>query len=128
VLVDCDTIDLLAKSLDKTAIEVAVEQKAGEVVAVIGGALGKRLIKAAENKDRNKVRDLLEIPGINVNQQDITGCTALHYAMRHNIESMVDCLAAKGADATIKNRAGRTPIDNAMYYGNELIVKRWETL
>ena len=128
MLVDCDTIDLLAKSLDKTAIEVAVEQKAGEVVAVIGGALGKKLIKAAENKDRNKVRDLLEIPGINVNQQDITGCTALHYAMRHNIESMVDYLAAKGADATIKNRAGRTPIDNAMYYGNELIVKRWETL
>ena len=85
------------KCTDKrqTALEAALENGSNGFVKVIGDYYGKMLIGAASKKDAYQVKELLKRPGINVDQQDITGWTAMHYAMKHNSEMMVEVLLSQ---------------------------------
>ena len=46
-----------------------------------------------------------------INAQKADGCTALHLAAASDLAEMVDLLVQAGADFTIKNRNGLTPLD-----------------
>merc|ERR550532_3073717 len=55
------------------------------------------------------VRELLKIPGINVNAADSNGCTSLHRAAEKGKAEVAGLLIrSPGADLTIKNNAGKT--------------------
>lgn len=71
------------------------------------------LIVAAEYADEAMMSLLLQHTR-NVNVQDWHGDTALIEAVKHGRENTVILLLDAGADATIKNRAGRTAADYAM--------------
>ena len=44
-----------------------------------------------------------------VDWQDISGCTALHWASRHNHDAVVQALIAAGASTEVKDQSGQTP-------------------
>jgi ankyrin repeat protein len=46
-----------------------------------------------------------------INAQNVVGNTALHYACENNLKNIAQLLVANGADLTIKNLVGKTPID-----------------
>ena len=48
--------------------------------------------------------------GVDVNAADRRGDTALHYAVRQSFESVIELLAARGADLNVKNRRDQTPL------------------
>ncbi|OGO95515.1 MAG: hypothetical protein A3F41_02300 [Coxiella sp. RIFCSPHIGHO2_12_FULL_44_14] len=49
--------------------------------------------------------------GIDINIQDNIGGTLLHYAMERKNWRLVDILLNRGAELSIKNQAGQTPVD-----------------
>lgn len=123
-------IEIDAKCTDsqKTALEAAIESESNSVVNVLGKVAGQWLLQAAKENDAVKVRELLKRPGLNPDVTDITGWTALHFAMKNGNELTVEDLAAAGADAHVKNRKGETPIDIATDLGNMAIVKQFERI
>jgi ankyrin repeat protein len=46
-----------------------------------------------------------------INAQNVVGNTALHYACENNLKNIAQLLVTNGADLTIKNVGGKTPID-----------------
>jgi ankyrin repeat protein len=79
------------------------------------------LADAAERSDRGTVRSLLG-RGVDVNQAQADGMTALHWAAYHDdLESAKLLLAAK-ADVRSANRYGVTPLSLACTNGDEAIV------
>ena len=57
--------------------------------------------------------------GAQVNIQEREGRnTPLHFAARGKDRELVEMLLAKGADPTVKNKAGLTPLDEALKAGN----------
>mmetsp|Transcript_711 Transcript_711/g.2527 ORF Transcript_711/g.2527 Transcript_711/m.2527 type:complete len:565 (-) Transcript_711:40-1734(-) len=121
-------IDAKCGDSQKTALEVAIESESNSVVNVLGKVAGQWLLQAAKENDAPKVRELLKRPGLNPDVTDITGWTALHFAMKNGNEFTVEDLAAAGADAHVKNRKGETPIDIATELGNMAIVKEFERI
>lgn len=66
--------------------------------------------------DRNQVeilRLLLDVPEIQVNLPDSDGQTALHYAASCGHRDTLELLLGRGADRTIANADGETPLDTA---------------
>lgn len=59
-----------------------------------------------------RIMEMLVDRGANVNHQNKTGNTALHYAMAYDPEGKIgEYLIEKGADDTIANAHGLTPYD-----------------
>ena len=61
--------------------------------------------------------------GVNVNEKDEYGSTALIYAVKNNNSNCVKVLIDNGADVNIKNIVGNTPLTIASKKGNIKIVK-----
>lgn len=61
----------------------------------------------------NAMRVLLEQPRVRVDQEDRHGDTALHWAARRGDWRGVQILTSAGADSSVKNRAGQSPVDVA---------------
>jgi ankyrin repeat protein len=77
---------------------------------------------AAEKNDRAGVRALVE-RHLDVNQGQIDGMTALHWAARHDDVETARVLINAKANVNAANRYGVTPLSLACENGNEAIVE-----
>jgi ankyrin repeat protein len=80
------------------------------------------LANAVEKLDRASVRELLH-HGIDVNQAQVDGMTALHWAVYHDDLETAKLLLDTGADVKAANRYGVTPISLACMNGNSTVVE-----
>lgn len=81
------------------------------------------LIMAARAGAYNAVRVLLRIAGVDVDKRDIAGKSALIYAIENDNRQMVKHLLRSGADPLVKDKAGRTVLHYAAFYGEPGIMK-----
>ncbi len=79
------------------------------------------LVDAAEKSDRASVRMLLG-RRIDVNQEQVDGMTALHWAVAHDDLETAKLLLGAGADAKAKNRYEVAPLSIACTNGGEAMV------
>jgi ankyrin repeat protein len=79
------------------------------------------LADAAERRDRAGVRALLE-RGVDVNQAQVDGMTALHWAAHHDDLETAGLLVRAGADVKAANRYGVTPLSLACTNGDAAMV------
>jgi len=80
------------------------------------------LIIAIKNDDKKSVDKLLQC-GINVNQQDCYGNTALYYAVNIKNINFINSLMLNHADINIKNIEGTSPLNRAHELGEKTIIK-----
>ncbi|MDY6982047.1 MAG: ankyrin repeat domain-containing protein, partial [Pseudomonadota bacterium] len=76
---------------------------------------------AAQQGDLATVRQLLQ-QGADVNEPQIDGSTALHWAAQANDTTLVRVLIEAGADASARNRVGAPPLLPASINGNADIL------
>lgn len=83
---------------------------------------------AVETWDKNVVRFLME-SGVNKNTQDNKGKTALHYAVQNGsyFLDLIKEMIEKGADITIKDKEGKTPLDLASEGKHKEIIELLKT-
>ena len=86
-----------------------------------GGEL--RLVEAVKQKNRTAVDSLLA-RGVDVNEPQPDGATALHWAAYWDDADTVDRLIAAGADANLANDLKVTPLALAAANGSATIVER----
>ena len=79
------------------------------------------LADAAERSDRTSVRALIE-RRVDVDQVQVDGMTALHWAVYLDDSEMAKLLVNARADVNAENRYGVTPLALACTNGNEAIV------
>ncbi len=68
------------------------------------------LVNASSANARAKIVEMLCASGLNVNERDKNGCTALHYAVQGLAKDNVEILIAHGADVNAPNDDGKPPI------------------
>jgi ankyrin repeat protein len=81
------------------------------------------LIEAASRGDLSRVRRLLEVEKVDVNQRDEKLYTALHMAALYCHDDMITYLVEHGADIDVITEEKFTPLHLASREGNEVIVK-----
>jgi ankyrin repeat protein len=79
------------------------------------------LADAAERQDSSSVRMLVD-ERAKVNQAQVDGMTALHWAAYHDDLEMATLLVRAGADVKVANRYGVTPLSLACTNGNAALV------
>eukprot|EP00793_Prasinoderma_coloniale_P005275 PRCOL_00001037-RA len=72
--------------------------------------LNTPLIVASQNNRKRACRAALR-GGVDVNAANKHGNTALHYAFAYSYFEVADYLISKGANTSLKNKAGQTPIE-----------------
>jgi len=95
------------------------------VIAASGGrARGGEtpLADAAENGDREAIATLIG-RGRDVNESQVDGMTALHWAVYRDDFDTVKRLIDAGADVTVANRYGVPPLSTACVNGNAEVVE-----
>jgi ankyrin repeat protein len=98
----------------------AAKQRSGATALMIAAGLGRGV--GAFQKDVGTETDLFQAAklcvdrGVDVNEVNDAGQTALHFAVR-NGDAMVKLLLEHGATPDVKDRQGRTPIDYARGVG-----------
>lgn len=81
------------------------------------------LIRTSKDNNIEMIEFLLD-NGANINSQDETGGSAIHYATLINYYSeKVNLLINRGADINIQNKKGITPLMNAVNLGNIELIK-----
>ena len=81
---------------------------------VESAALGSTIPPAEERLAREAVAAALHL-GARVRAANDAGDTALHAAASHGMNTVIELLAARGADVRAANRRGQTPLDVAVY-------------
>jgi len=77
------------------------------------------LVVAAQQGNTARVKELLAVPGVNVNETDPgTGRTALHWAARENRTEIIEMLIAAKADPNSTDRTGKGPLTLAAETGS----------
>ncbi len=71
----------------------------------------------ATDQPLTEIQKILD-SGIDVNAQDATGNTALHYAIFYNDNNLVELLLKYGADISIKNHQGKSSFHIVYEYAN----------
>lgn len=86
---------------------------------------GLALIHWAADRNQMDILNelLLLLPELDINRQDSDGQTALHYASSCGHKDTVRLLLDKGADASISNEDGETPLDIAYDESIALLFK-----
>jgi ankyrin repeat protein len=111
--------ELMAAAYNNHPNLVQLFLKAGAQVSTQNAQGLTPLMFGIKSGNAQIVQDILNQPGINVNMQDDTGMTALHYATLENKEPLVRLLLSKGANKTIANSFGKTPLaiaqENRLY-------------
>jgi Ankyrin repeats (many copies) len=81
------------------------------------------LISTVVHEDVNELKTLLnqDASPLNVNKKDNYGRTALHWAMALGDSKAMMLLLRAGADDTIKNKDGLTPLEMALRNGNMMM-------
>jgi len=87
------------------------------VAAPTLGASSQQLIEAVQKTDVAAVRALLEQPGVDLNETQPDGATALHWAAHRNSADLVEMLVEAGADTNATNEYGVTPLSLAAQNG-----------
>jgi ankyrin repeat protein len=105
-----------ANDAGETPVQVAQRAKRPEIVDLLRpmGPLQK-LIDAARLGDLTRVQQLVAQDRSLVNQKDAAfGATALHWAVLRGHRSVVEHLLASGADRSLRNASGETPLQVAI--------------
>lgn len=68
-----------------------------------------------------------QLPAVTVNVKGIDGRTALHWAAQKGYAELAQALLAKGADTTIKDDAGETPLEVAQNNDQAVIASLLNT-
>jgi len=92
------------------------------LAGVVRGAETAALADAAEQRDKARVRHLLDT-GVDVNAGQIDGTTALHWAAYHDDAETAAWLVRAGAHVNAVNRYGVPPLSLACSNGSGAIVK-----
>ena len=79
-----------------------------------GGNDNVDLIKASKKGDTNKVRNLIDEEGVDVNAKNEHGDTSLHFASENGDIGTVDALLCRGADVNAKGYDGDTALHRAI--------------
>ena len=85
--------------------------------------LDRQLIITAKTGEAEDLRQIL-LAGAKASAADPDGTTALHWAVRRNVQQIVDYLLNAGANPEAANRYGVTPLALAAENGDALIVER----
>jgi ankyrin repeat protein len=95
------------------------------LAAVAGTGPGSRLADAARDRDMETVRSLLKpgLPKAEVNAEGVDGTPALHWVVRLDDIETAGLLLRAGADATLANRYGVTPLSLACANGNTEMIR-----
>lgn len=95
------------------------------VIGLVLSAVGwtGSLVEMAEHGDTQAVLSLLETGEVDVNSPSSNGTTALHWAVYHEDETLVERLIAAGADVNAANAYGSTPMREAAMAGNPAILQ-----
>jgi uncharacterized protein len=88
----------------------------------VASAADSPLADAAEQKNGKNVRELLE-KGVDVNQAQVDGMTALHWAAYHDDLELAKDLIGAGANVDAENRYFVTPLSLACTNGNGALVE-----
>jgi ankyrin repeat protein len=70
---------------------------------------------ATQSRKFEALKYLVETVGLSVNEPRKSGGSPLHTALRFGDPEVVKYLVEKGADLTVKDRQGRTPVESAKY-------------
>ena len=92
------------------------------LLPAVADAADVSLIDAAKEGDVETVRGLL--PQVDVNEAQVDGTTALHWAVHLDNVTLVDLLIASGAAVQATNRYGMTPLALAAINGNAVVIER----
>lgn len=117
--------DINAENKDgKTALDKAEEENVEikEFLISAGAKYARPLIKFVQIGDLDKIKECLA-NGIDVNEKDNDGWTALMFASSNGDLEIVKLLLTKGANVNIKDNDGRTALMYASYNGYFEIVK-----
>ncbi len=86
------------------------------------------LMQAVQSGQNDCVRYLLSVANLRqLNAQDANGDTALMYAARQKRDEIAKLLVERGADATIKSKAGESPAEVAFLNDRTAMAKLLET-
>src|SRR5215467_1365402 len=86
-------------------------------------AADSRLADVVQRGDKVAVSSLI-VDRANINEPQIDGTTALHWAVRQGDFAMADLLIKAGADVKAANRYGLTPIQLASTNGNAAMIEK----
>lgn len=82
------------------------------------------IFEAKHNPAKHALQILKDDPDLDINAQDVSGMTALHYAvMYEKVEVVKALLAHEGIKHSLKNTQGETPLDIAQATENRAIIK-----
>src|SRR5579862_1992880 len=81
-----------------------------QTAAAPPAAQSQPLQQAAADGQVERVRSLLQMSGVSINDRDASGRTALMLAVLHGHEAVVRALLERGADPNIADAAGSTPL------------------
>jgi len=101
---------------DKSGVD-RISRKDGARLFLPSGAAEEGLRAAAAEGHFSVVEHLLR-KGAEINAQDVIGRTALHHAIMHLKEEIMEFLAERGADIEVKDKRGLTPIALARFKGD----------
>jgi ankyrin repeat protein len=74
-----------------------------------------------------RIQQLLVESGANPNAQDRSGDTPFHHLARYGTPDMVRYMLAHGADASIPNKKGRAPFNEAWGENSEIIEPHYDS-
>lgn len=87
------------------------------------GECWKPLLHIAVENGRDVIVQILLEQGIEIDERDSNGLTALHHAVRHRHETVLQLLLQSGADVNACDNRGWTPIHQAAASGYEAGVR-----
>src|SRR5580704_6863803 len=91
-------------------------------VAGLFGAAASDVADAAMKGNKEAVRSLLEHKA-DVNARQMDGTTALHWAVRADDRETAELLIRSGANVSVANRDGATPLLLAAVNGNAAMIE-----
>lgn len=80
------------------------------------------IFELAENGLNNELKQMIK-EGVDINQKDDFGYTLLHYAISNNHEDTALLLLNNGANCTVQDNNGATPLHYAYEYGMTNVAK-----
>lgn len=99
-------------NLGKTPLHIAAEKSHIPVMCQWGFAV---------NEPDNHVVEILAQHGADVNRQDRDGNTPLHLVIQNGNMRDIEALLANGANVTLRNKAGQTPLQVQDRHGNSIL-------
>ena len=106
-----------------TPLEIAARKGNSEIVNILKKKAGESLfLNAAEGGILQLLKELLLSQKININCVNNYGSTALHNASRTNQVKIVKFLLSHGANVSLKDKGGATPLFWAETKGNKEII------